>query len=274
MPDKSSNSHYHRVRLVVALLLLVSAALKAYELATEPTLTHGLLHSRWFMAAVVEFEIFFGSWLLAGVYSRATRFVAVACFCVFACVSALKGLSGEASCGCFGKLAVNPWYTFCLDVACVVALSAWPAEDERRVRDSRFRRAGAAVAASVAIGIPAGVLMANCSAARVDESGEMLGDGRVVIRDPATWVGKRFPLLRHIDVGDRLRSGNWIIVLYHYDCPVCQQALPTYEQVSKTLVASGAPTRMALIEVPPYGDDGGVRSRDGPLYGRLDAAKD
>ncbi len=113
---------YDAVRVALGLLLLVAAALKAHQLATEPVIAPGILNSLWFLTAVVELELFFGLWLVAGLYPRQTWAVAVACFALFAGVSLFKGLSGAATCGCFGRVPVNPWWTLILDAAAVSAL--------------------------------------------------------------------------------------------------------------------------------------------------------
>ncbi|MBN2022776.1 MAG: hypothetical protein JW809_08260 [Pirellulales bacterium] len=107
---------YDVVRALLGLLLLAAAVLKAHQLATEPVLGAGLLDSRWVLIATVEFELFFGLWLLAGLLPRLTWAAAIGCFVLFAGVSLHKALSGAASCGCFGRVEVNPWYTCTLDV--------------------------------------------------------------------------------------------------------------------------------------------------------------
>jgi hypothetical protein len=113
---------YDVVRIVLGLILLTAAALKGHQLATEPVAEASLFTSRWFLICVVEFELFFGLWLLSGIYPRRTWQAALVCFSAFACVSLYKALSGEASCGCFGRVPVNPWYTVVLDVTAVAAL--------------------------------------------------------------------------------------------------------------------------------------------------------
>jgi hypothetical protein len=55
----SRESGYRILRLALGVLLLVTAGLKGYQLATEPTLGNSLLESRWFLIFVVEFELFF-----------------------------------------------------------------------------------------------------------------------------------------------------------------------------------------------------------------------
>ena len=112
-----SDHGYNRLRLVVALLLLTAAALKGYDLANGPVVGSGLLDSRWLLIGVVEMEILFGLWLLANIWPKPTWAAALACFSLFTCVSLYKALSGYASCGCFGRVPVNPWYTATLDLA-------------------------------------------------------------------------------------------------------------------------------------------------------------
>jgi hypothetical protein len=92
---RTSGRGYAVVRTSAALLLLVAASLKAYQLATEPVLGSGLLESRWFLIGVVEFELFFGLWLLSGMlpsrFGRGagaegfTWLAALACFAMFTC---------------------------------------------------------------------------------------------------------------------------------------------------------------------------------------------
>ncbi len=64
-------------------------------------------------------------------------------------------------------------------------------------------------------------------------SGPVLGfnePARVSLRyevlEPGEWAGKELPILEHIDIGDRLKAGNWLVLLYHYDCPGCAEAIP------------------------------------------------
>ncbi|HUT31267.1 MAG TPA: hypothetical protein VMX13_15845 [Sedimentisphaerales bacterium] len=73
------------------------------------------------------------------------------------------------------------------------------------------------------------------------------------ILEPETWVGKKLPLIDYIDIGESLEKGNWLILLYHYDCPDCAEAIPKYERMARDLVGNGDFLRIALIEMPPYG---------------------
>ena len=116
---------YDILRILLAAVLLTAAVLKTYELATGPVLGNELLDSRWLLMAVVEFELFFGIWLLSGFYPRQTWAAAILCFGIFACVPLYKALAGHASCGCFGPVPINPWYTTAFDAAIVLLLLYW-----------------------------------------------------------------------------------------------------------------------------------------------------
>lgn len=180
---------YDAVRIALGLLLLVAAALKGYQLATEPVLAPhvdgpwwatgltALLASRWLLLGAVEFELFFGLWLLAGLYPRQTRALAIGCFALFAAVSLFKALSGAASCGCFGKVAVSPWLTLALDIfaAVVLLLVRFRAEPEmRRPRlPAHAWRLGILGIARLAVSLRRALTSSNCG----------------VIKIRARWVG-------------------------------------------------------------------------------------
>jgi len=201
---------YDVVRIVLGLVLLSAALLKGHQLATEPVAETGLLTSRWFLIGVVEFELVFGLWLWLGLYPRRTWQLALLCFSTFGCVTLYKALSGEATCGCFGRVPVNPWYTLVLDLAAVTALLRWrpargaetsplpPVGEGPGVRARAGTRLGWILGISLAAGIPAALSMASYQAATLDEAGDIFGDSQFVVLEPETWVGKRFPLLKHM----------------------------------------------------------------------------
>jgi hypothetical protein len=73
VPVFSGLNGYSILRFALGVLLLVTAGLKRYQLATEPVLGSGLLDSRWFLIFVVEFELFFGLWLLGSFFSSGQK---------------------------------------------------------------------------------------------------------------------------------------------------------------------------------------------------------
>jgi hypothetical protein len=106
------------------------------------------------------------------------------------------------------------------------------------------RFAVSAVFAIAVLGVSTPILALN-EPAVVTSSYEVL--------EPETWVGKKLPILEHIDIGEKLSRGNWLILLYHHDCPDCIKAIAKYEQMARNLVGNEAFLQIALIELPPYG---------------------
>lgn len=266
---------YDVLRILLAALLLTAAGLKAYQLSTEPTLGTGLLDSRWLLIAAVEFELFFGLWLLANILPRATWAAAVGCFSVFTCISLYKALSGYATCGCFGRVAVNPWYTASFDLTIVCSLLYWRpchvpspfgrgsgGEDVSSsvwsfiTHHSSFiisSRASAVLLLWLAAGLPAGYTMCSYADTTLSDAGSIVGNSKIVVLEPENWVGKQFPLLDYIDVDDRLRRGRWVALLYHHSCPDCRAVIRALSQEPAT-VFCGGDTQVALLEMPPYGE--------------------
>ncbi|NQT17727.1 MAG: hypothetical protein HQ582_33535 [Planctomycetes bacterium] len=111
------------------------------------------------------------------------------------------------------------------------------------------------------------------SAATLSSTGEILGDSEFVVLEPEEWIGKRFPLFRHIDVGGRLSEGDWVVVLYHHDCLQCQETVPEYHMLALNLAGESDAPRIALVEMPPYGE-GDLLSNSPALIGKLNNAKD
>jgi hypothetical protein len=247
-------------RFGCAALLVIAAALKAYHLFTDRTLAvyHG---ARWRQTALVEYELLLALWLLSGIGLQWGRRIALVTFLGFGCYAFYLGLSGKASCGCFGKVQVAPWWTFGIDAALVVLLSVWK---PMRVRGDLELASGyvafsarafiVIIALFAVIGIPA--LLIGVRPAGLDMPIEgTLPNNRIVVLKPEKWIGKPFPLTEYIDMVEReqLSRGSWIIVFYHYDCPVCQQAIPAYERLAEQLQSAKKDTRIALIEILPYG---------------------
>ena len=257
----SRNQSWHLVRIGVAGLLLTASSLKCWQLATEPVIGTSLLDSRWLLMATVELELLFGLWLMANVWAKPTWAAALACFGLFTCVSLCKALSGYASCGCFGRVQVNPWYTGTLDLAIVFSLLRWrpsPAsplppgagEGGGPAVSFSIRRATAVLVIWFLIGIPAALAMGSYRPATLADAGDIIGGGKIVVLEPEKWVGKRFPLLGYIDIGDTLQEGNWIVVLYHRDCPKCREVIKNLRQIIRESGVHNA----VLIEMTPYGN--------------------
>ena len=75
------------VRWLVAGVLLAAAALKARQLATEPTLDRDLFTYHWSLILLVEGELCLGLVLLSGLWKRLAWAMALATFLFFSVIS-------------------------------------------------------------------------------------------------------------------------------------------------------------------------------------------
>jgi hypothetical protein len=109
-----------------------------------------------------------------------------------------------------------------------------------------FRRAFIVFVGWLPLGLSAAFAMASY-AATLSDVGEIVGDGKTGVLEPEKWIGKKFPLLEYIDIGNTIREGRWLAMLYPHDCPKCQAAVL---ELSKA--AQKANTQhIAIIAMPP-----------------------
>ncbi len=275
--DTNANSRAARpwpvLRCVLGLWLLTAAILKIHQLATEPIVGDSWFDQRALLICQTLAELGLGLWLLSGLLPRLAWGSALACFVVFASVTLHKALSGAASCGCFGKIEVNPWITLVLDGAAVAALG-WcrPPLRRRAVVSRRPLRLALATGVWLAIGIPAAFWMASYTPTRIEATGAIVGDG-IVVLEPETWLGKPLGLLQHIDIGQQMGQGRWQVMLFDTDCPHCRDEVPQFIARARAGEGKADAPAMALVEIPPH-----ARSRpagaDACRYGRLSAKRD
>ncbi len=109
---------YPVISRVIASILLVAAFLKAEQAATSrsPAL------ETWTSFAIAAIEFTLGVWLYSGLHASAASLSCVGFFVVVLHVAVFKATEGQASCGCFGKIAVRPWVLVSLDTAAIAAL--------------------------------------------------------------------------------------------------------------------------------------------------------
>jgi hypothetical protein len=248
-------------RTTLGLVLAAAAGLKLQEWwggAVSPTAPHSPVAR----LTLIEAELFLGLWLLSGFAPTLAWRATLGCFTVFLAVALHRGISGLASCDCFGRLAVSPWATAALDAAAVGSLLIWrplPADggaDGRRVA----RVAGLAPL----LAVPLGVVLVHTPPAGLP--GPLRGRGDVVALEPERWAGLRFPLLPYVDIAPELERGEWLVVLHRRGCAECRRRMPLYESL-----ASRGRMRVALLEVPPFGpvEAGGAGPRGGMVRGHL-----
>jgi hypothetical protein len=180
-------------RFGCAALLLVTAALKAYQLFTDPS--PGVLHgSLWLQVGLIQYELLLAIWLFSNVSLQWGRRIALVTFLGFGCYAFFLGISGKSSCDCFGKVHVSPWWTFSIDAALVILLYIWK---PRRVSDdfepdSGYVRFTAGVLLVIAtlfavIGIPALSISVKPPGSNLSIE-SALANSRFVLLEPEKWV--------------------------------------------------------------------------------------
>jgi hypothetical protein len=227
------------LRFFVALILLVAAGLKAYQLSTTPMIGVGIFHSRWFNVFVVEFEIFFSLWLVFGFLPKLTRLAAIGCFLIFTIVSLFKALLGELSCGCFGLISVDPWVTATFDCFVVVLLVwfCWCANSKEKADGFlvlNFIISWLLVSLFVSWG------MVTYKPALFNAEGKVVGGSSSVILYPQDWLGKRLPLLEYIDSPKDVGVGNWTLFFYGVNCVKCERHFADLQKQNEFQKNSGS----------------------------------
>ena len=284
---------YDLVRVVLALVLLIAAGLKCHQLATSPAVGDGVLESRWVMMSAVEFELLFGLCLLGNVLPMVGHRALLLCFVCFAAISLYKAISGAASCGCFGRVEVNPWFTFTLDVTAIAALLRWsPLRDEHAVSRpsreplSRMICIVISVACSRNLRLPSP--WARTSQPHLREMGSswavmiwwfsipISGLDSVCRSWTLLWTTPDRCPSSQKPLRGRLTEGKWIVSFYRHDCPKCLEELPKYAELSRRAAANPDESQVALIELPPCGELNEFThlASEGCALGRLSSEKD
>jgi len=253
----------------LGLLLLCAALLKGHELLTLPVANKDLWSYRPFLIFQVEAELALGLWLLSGLWKRLAWWISLLCFGVFCGVTLYKAMTGAASCGCFGRIHIDPWITLLtIDVPAVLLLLLFPIK-KRRNPQTQMR--------GCQRGYVFAMFMLLCALLGVTTAGLVMHEPQKVtaafeVLEPQTWTSQTLPILPHVDIAERLKQGNWLIMLFHHDCPDCARALPEFQQIAENFVGNEDTLQLALIEIPPYGYDADVQN-SACLLGHMDASK-
>ena len=249
---------FAQFRFIIAAVLLLAAGLKAYQLATAPlppvvqgsvfTPLLELLNDRYFLMATVVGEILFALVLIAGIWLHWTWLFSLFGFMAFAIVSLIKGLSGEASCGCFGTVTVNPWITMVFDMVIMACLAvfrerldwSFPPLDHKKVL-------AVLLAWLVLAGLALSAMLSLKQQPHATLGTEFTGpDGRkMILLEPETWIGKEFPLIPRFlesEGSEVLLTGTWSVLFVQPDCSDCAQVIAN--------LRAKKPENVAILIVP------------------------
>lgn len=240
-----------RVRWIIGALLLAAALLKASD-ASAPIERASRISDDRIRFAVIHIELILAAACFAGVAPKLVKRSLVALFAFFTAYSLYLVASGADSCGCFGPVRFPPWLTLALDIGVLALLFAWRPE---------YRGGGAVtprgqwsflLVVYAAAAVPASVLlMQNRSIALAGDAQSSDAAG-IVILEPEAWKGKQLPIAKFIEIGDRVMTGKWILLLHHHNCPKCQETTPRYVETARRLQKARSATHVALIETPPF----------------------
>ena len=249
------------LRLGIAAVLGTAAVLKTIELSTSPVVQEGWLHSRVLGTLAVNVELLVVCLLASGVLPKLTWLGTTAMFVVFSVVSGYLFLTGAESCNCFGRVLVSPVYTMVFDLAVVGSLSFsmlfWPIgwNELRNEFFGLIKRIPHVAVIWLCLALPATYTILSVQKNELAELGtEFIGvDGRkTILLEPEKWVGKKFPLLPYIEppeVREKLKTGEWVLTLYHNGCSECQEVINLLNNVHFG--------NFVFIDIFPYANEKG-----------------
>ncbi len=246
-------------------MLLVASFMKTHQMVTEPIVSEGFWESWEFFLVQIPLEIGLGVWLISGLFRKGAWLGGLLAFGLFIGVTGYKWIGGAESCGCFGRVHVEPWKTlWFIDVPFFVLLLVFRPKGVKLLPPpwpSAKHFFGVAVPTLLVIGGIVPFMVLN-KQVKPDYEEEWTKPPPVIPDSNATTTVEPEPVaevwewLGQIDVSESLREGIWIVLFYHSDCSDCREAIPVYEQMNDDLGGGEDTMRIAFIELPPYGDPG------------------
>ncbi len=194
-------------------------------------------------------------WFLLGRSPR--RFLAAfdtALLMALSAVSLRFALAGSESCGCYGAVAVSPWWTatFAMVAAAHSLAGGWLKESTNPGPLGLGRFGGAYLMTAVALAV---AFVGQVGLEHYRHLREFLGGEGIVASDPSTWIDREFPLSDRVEgsLGADLHQGEWLVVLHRRQCPKCRdivRRMTEWGNRPPATVPGAEPPRVALIEVP------------------------
>jgi hypothetical protein len=268
------------VMVTAGLVLIVATVLKIHHLLTEPIISKGFWESWEFFLIQIPLELGLGIWLVCGLFKKAAWVVSVLSFGLFIVVTLQKGLIGAESCGCFGRVHVNPWVTLSVfDIPLFLGLVIFRPRGYKLLPPpwpSAKHFFGVAIPTFIVIGAIIPVLIFNKPPDRTDKY-EVIRPKEWIKKEPPgeKQISEEWSMLKYIDIADSLRSDIAIVVFYNTECDVCDDAIPLYDQMSRDMAGDRDSIQFAFIEIPPYASEkDSIVPVDTPcLRGKLDSGK-
>jgi len=130
MQSSRTDARQHGFRLLIAAVLIFSALLKAHDITNQSDVAKVFSPID---VATISLELILACFLVNGWYPRFCGVAVIFTFAAFAGTSLARAIRGEPSCGCFGKLTINPWFTVTLDAAVLFLAIFLPPRKNRQV---------------------------------------------------------------------------------------------------------------------------------------------
>ena len=247
------------VMAVAGAVLLIAGVMKIHQLLTEPIVSDSFWESWAFFVIQIPLELGLAIWLLSGLFRKAGWLLTLISFAGFIGVTVHKALTGAESCGCFGTVIVDPRITlWAMDVPIFLTLAIFRPIGQKFLPPpwpSTKHFFSIAIGTFIILPVIVAVLIFNKPPLKT-KTYEVVNPQEWVkpaeINEPAK---NEWEKLEQIDVADELRSGIWIVLFYHFDCPDCREMIPVYEEIHNSLKGNEEAVRFAFIEIPPYGDE-------------------
>lgn len=268
---------------VLGILLLTGAILKGWQLLTEPVANSDIWSYRPFLILTVEFELVLAIWLLSGLFKKAAWLASLLCFSLFSTITFYKGVTGAASCGCFGSVHVNPWITlFIIDLPAVITLSIFrpgkvlPPHILARIK--LHRRPMKALIRQFVKPLPSaprfvvttclglGILGVTTPILALNEPAKVTSSYEVL--EPETWIGKKLTIIEHIDIAASLERGEWVVIFYYSGCPDCMATLKQCKQFANNIRGTDLFQGIAFVMAAPYGPEPN-EEKEQLIFGKL-----
>ncbi len=111
------------VKIILAIVLLAAAGLKAYQLFVHSdAVSSGLLRSPAIISGLIQAEFLLALWLIIGGFPRIRFVIALVSFGLFFAAASYEAFHALPSCGCFGNVKVAPAITAVFDALALIAL--------------------------------------------------------------------------------------------------------------------------------------------------------
>lgn len=228
-------------RFAVASLLLLAVGAKALSPVSELLSTRALV-----LLIAVEFAIAIG--LVMDLAPRLFWKMSTGLFTAFAGVAVFKLWQGQSNCGCFGAIEVHPAIMLGVDVFVIGLLVAFmPSGSESGTVANQMQ-----VAVYMLVIATFAPAVAYITLQRAPSK---VGDGRAsgfVTIEPREWLKKDCKLINFVPpaTADRLREGDWLVILHRHDCDACRELLKKELRIEELKQLSDSEVSVALIEVP------------------------